>query len=163
MLTRRGWSIVGAAAGLFIGARLLGLVQLAVLAIAAATLVLGAYIWVRTHAPMLQAQRSLKERLQVGVDGRVDILLRPARRTPTLAIADSFDHGRRAARFLLPPLVVGEQARAAYRFPTDRRGRFEVGPLRATVTDPFGLATVSRRVLASEDVIVYPHVHDVPA
>jgi uncharacterized protein (DUF58 family) len=163
MLTRRGWSIVGAAAGLFIGARLLGLVQLAVLAIAATILVVGAYIWVRAHAPMLQAQRALKERLQVGVDGRVDLLLRTARRTPTLAIADSFDHGRRAARFLLPPLVVDEQARAAYRFPTDRRGRFEVGPLRATVTDPFGLATLSRRVLASEDVIVYPHVHDLPA
>jgi len=163
VLTRRGWSIVGAAVGLFVGGRLLGLVQLAVLAIAGAILVVGAYVWVRFSAPVLDADRSLKERLQVGVDGRVDIAVRATRRTPTLAVADSFDHGRRAARFLLAPLVAGEQGRAAYRFPTDRRGRFEVGPLRATLTDPFGLATVTRRVLGSEDVVVYPRVHDVPA
>ncbi len=34
MLTRRGWSFVGVAAGLYLGGRLLGLVQLAVLAVA---------------------------------------------------------------------------------------------------------------------------------
>ena len=53
--------------------------------------------------------------------------------TPTLSVNDAFDGGRRAARLLLAPLHAGEEARAAYRFPTDRRGRFEVGPLRVTV------------------------------
>src|SRR5437764_633303 len=72
MLTRRGWSLIGAAAGLYVGSRLLGLVQLAVLGIAAALLVLVAYIWVRAHPPALTARRDLKERLQVGVDGRVE-------------------------------------------------------------------------------------------
>src|SRR4051794_518622 len=164
MLTRRGWSFIGAAAGLYVGARLLGLVQLAVLGIGAAILVLAAYIWVRVHTPALQAQRDVKERLQVGVDGRVDLLVRAGhRRTATLAVADSFDHGRRAARFLLAPLGPHEDARAAYRFPTDRRGRYEVGPLRATLTDAFGLVGTTRRVLASEEVIVYPRVHDIVA
>jgi uncharacterized protein (DUF58 family) len=162
MLTRRGWSFIGAAVGLYAGARLLGLVQLAVLGIACALLVLGAYIWVRVHAPRLVARRDLKERLQVGVDGRVDLVVRAtSRRTPTLAVADSFDRGRRAARFLLRPLAAGEDARAAYRFPTDRRGHYEVGPLRATVSDPFGLVASTKRVLASEDVIVYPRVHEI--
>jgi uncharacterized protein (DUF58 family) len=161
VLTRRGWSIVGAAVGLYVGARLLGLVQLAVLGVTAAFLVIAAYIWVRVHTPALAAERSLKERLQVGVDGRVDVAVRAPRRTATLAVADSFDRGRRAARFLLAPLAPGEEARAAYRFPTDRRGRFEVGPLRATLTDPFGLVTVTRRILAAEEVIVYPRVHDI--
>jgi uncharacterized protein (DUF58 family) len=164
VLTRRGWSFIGAAAGLYVGARLLGLVQLAVLGIGAALLVVVAYIWVRAHTPALTAQRDLKERLQVGVDGRVDVLVRAdRRRTPTLAVADSFDRGRRAARFLLAPLGPGEEARAAYRFPTDRRGRYEVGPLRATLTDPFGLVGTTRRVLAAEEVIVYPRVHDISA
>jgi uncharacterized protein (DUF58 family) len=164
MLTRRGWSFIGAAAGLYVGARLLGLVQLAVLGIGAALLVVVAYIWVRAHPPALTARRDLKERLQVGVDGRVDILVRGEGRHPaTLAVADSFDRGRRAARFLLAPLGPGEEARAAYRFPTDRRGRYEVGPLRATLTDPFGLVATTRRVLAAEEVIVYPRVHDIVA
>jgi uncharacterized protein (DUF58 family) len=164
MLTRRGWSLVGAAIGLFIGGRLLGLVQLAVLAVATVLALVGADLWVRLHQPALGARRSLRERLQVGHEGRVDLTVWPTtRRTPTMAIADAFDRGRRAARFLLGPLREGEEARAAYRFPTDRRGRFEVGPLRATVSDPFGLVERARRVLAAEQVIVYPRVHEIVA
>jgi uncharacterized protein (DUF58 family) len=164
MITRRGWSLVGAAAGLYIGARFLGLVQLAVLSVATIFLLVAAYLWVRFNAPVLTARRDLKERLQVGVEGRVDLTVGAVeRRTATLALADAFDRGRRAARFLLPPLDPGEDARAAYRFPTDRRGRFEVGPLRATITDAFGLASTTRRVLANEEVIVYPRVHDIVA
>src|SRR5438105_11644180 len=104
MLTRRGWSLIGAAAGLYVGSRLLGLVQLAVLGIAAALLVVVAYIWVRSHPPALTARRDLKERLQVGVDGRVDLLVRAGgRRTTTLAVADAFDGGRPAAPLLPAP------------------------------------------------------------
>jgi len=161
MLTRRGWSFVGATVGLYLGARLLGLVQLAVLAAASALLLIGAYVWVRVKTPALVARRALKELLQVGVEGRVDLVVTATRRTPTIAIADAFDQGRRAARFLLAPLGPGEQARAAYRFPTDRRGRFEIGPLRATLTDPFGLVAASRRLLGTEQVIVYPRVHEI--
>jgi uncharacterized protein (DUF58 family) len=162
MLTRRGWSLVGAAIGLFIGGRLLGLVELAVLAVATVLALVGADLWVRLHPPSLGARRSLRERLQVGHEGRVDLTVWPTTRaTPTMAISDAFDGGRRAARFLLAPLHEGEEARAAYRFPTDRRGRFEIGPLRATVSDPFGLVERARRVMATEDVVVYPRVHDI--
>jgi uncharacterized protein (DUF58 family) len=163
VLTRRGWSFVGAVIGLYVGSRLLGLVQLAVLAVAAVVLLVGAYIWVRVKTPALVARRQLRELLQVGVEGRVDLAVTATGRTPTLAIADAFDHGRRAARFLLAPLAPGETGRAAYRFPTDKRGRFEIGPLRATVTDAFGLVSSSHRILGSEQVIVYPQVHDIVA
>jgi uncharacterized protein (DUF58 family) len=162
MVTRRGWSLVGAAVGLYLGARLLGLVQLAVLAVATTILLIASYIWVRTRRPTFAARRDLRERLQVGVEGRVDLTLSAtSKRTPTVALADAFDRGRRAARFLVPPLAPGEDARAAYRFPTDRRGHFEVGPLRATVSDAFGLVSVTRRVLPVEDVLVYPRVHEI--
>jgi uncharacterized protein (DUF58 family) len=161
MLTRRGWSFVGAAIGLYLGARLLGLVQLAVLSVVTVLLLIGAYVWVRLKVPALGARRTLKELLQVGVEGRVDLVITATRRSSTIAVADAFDQGRRAARFLLAPLTPGEEARAAYRFPTDRRGRFEIGPLRATLSDPFGLAMASRRVLGTEQVIVYPRVHEI--
>jgi uncharacterized protein (DUF58 family) len=163
VLTRRGWSFIGAAIGLYVGARLLGLVQLAVLSVATVVLLVGAYVWVRTRRPSLVARRHLRELLQVGVEGRVDLAVTAAGRTPTLAVADAFDHGRRAARFLLAPLAPGETGRAAYRFPTDRRGRFEIGPLRVTVTDAFGLVSSTHRVLGTEQVIVYPQVHDIIA
>jgi uncharacterized protein (DUF58 family) len=161
MITRRGWALVGSAVGLFVAGRILGLVQLAVLALAAALTLVAAMIRVRAHTPRLRARREVKERLQVGVQGRVDVVVEAARNSPTLSVNDAFDGGRRAARLLLAPLHAGEEARAAYRFPTDRRGRFEVGPLRATMTDPFGLVQRSRHVLGAEQVIVYPRVRDV--
>jgi uncharacterized protein (DUF58 family) len=161
MITRRGWALAGSAIGLFVSGRILGLVQLAVLAITALITLAVAFAWVRVNTPRLRARREVKERLQVGVQGRVDVVVEAPRNTPTLSINDAFDGGRRAARLLLAPLHAGEEARAAYRFPTDRRGRFEVGPLRATVTDPFGLVQGSRHILGSEKVIVYPRVRDV--
>lgn len=161
MITRRGWALVGSALGLFIAGRILGLVQLAVLAVAAVLALAVAFVWVRAHPARLRARREVKERLQVGVQGRVDVVVEAASNTTTLSVNDSFDGGRRAARLLLAPLHAGEVARAAYRFPTDRRGRFEVGPLRATVTDPFGLVQRSRVLLGTEQVIVYPRVRDV--
>ena len=161
MITRRGWALVGSAVGLFVAGRILGLVQLAVLAFTAAVTLAAAIVWVRTQVPRLRARRELKERLQVGVQGRVDVVVQATRTTATLAVNDAFDGGRRAARLLLAPLHAGEEARAAYRFPTDRRGRFEVGPLRVSVSDPFGLVQRTRFLLGTEEVIVYPRVRDV--
>ena len=161
MITRRGWALVGAAGGLFVAGRILGLVQLAVLAFAAALTLLAAFVWVHLRDPKLRGRRELKERLQVGVQGRVDIVVEATRASATLSVNDAFDGGRRAARLLLAPMHSGEEARAAYRFPTDRRGRYEVGPLRVTVADPFALFERTRIVLGTEEVIVYPRVRDV--
>ena len=163
MLTRRGWSLLGATTGLYIGSRVLGLVQLVVLAAAGLLLLGGAALWVRLHPLELRAQRHLRERLQVGVDGRVDLAIesRAERTMPTVTVSDAFDRGRRSARFLLAPIEPGEVARAAYRLPTEQRGRFELGPLRATMSDPFGLASHTRRVTGTEEVIVFPRVHEI--
>ena len=52
----------------------------------------------------------------------------PAARRPRPRVTDVFDDGRRAARFLTPALDTGQRGRAAYRIPTDRRGRFRSDP-----------------------------------
>jgi uncharacterized protein (DUF58 family) len=60
-------------------------------------------------------------------------------------------------------LAAGAVARAAYRVPTRRRGRYRVGPLSLSASDPFGLA---RRVLPSvvdSDVLIRPHIDDIVA
>ena len=75
MITRRGWALVGSAIGLFAAGRILGLVQLAVLALAALLTLLVAIVWVRANTPRLRARREVKERLQVGVQGRVDVVV----------------------------------------------------------------------------------------
>ena len=165
-LTRRGWTLLGASLGLLVAGRLLGTVELSILAVAGLVLLLVALRWARTHTPALVARRDLRPaRLHVGGDGRVDLALsnQAQQRTPQLAVTDVFDDGRRAARFLLPPLPPDETARAAYRLPTSRRGRYRVGPLAVAATDPFGLARRTWTLGETEEVTVCPRVHDILA
>jgi uncharacterized protein (DUF58 family) len=100
-------------------------------------------------------------RLHVGADGRIVLDGAAAADTPLLALTDHVDEGRRAARFLLPPTPAGSPLRAVYRIPTRRRGRHQVGPLMATVSDPFGIARRSFVVRESVDVVICPRVHAV--
>ena len=101
----------------------------------------------------------------MGAEGRIDITVehRGKRATPLLTATDWFDEGRRAARFLVPPLAPGAVARSAYRIPTRRRGRYQVGPLVVRASDPFGFTRRSLGEVAETDVLVRPRVHDVVA
>jgi uncharacterized protein (DUF58 family) len=166
-LTRRGWSFFGATAGLVAGSYLLGAVEMLALALAALALLLGSAAWlaVGSGVDLTITRRVKPQRLQVGADGRIDITVenRAARGTPLLTATDFFDEGRRAARFLVPPLAPAGTARAAYRVPTRRRGRYRVGPLVVRAADPFGLASRSVATVGEVDVLVRPRVHDIVA
>ena len=165
MPTRRGWSLLGAIVGLYAGARILGLVPLALLAAQGGLLLAGAVTWTLTRRPQVRAGREVSACLQVGVEGRVglDVTNTGRRRTPTLAVTDAFDGGRGTSRFLVAPLAPGGSSRAAYRIPTDRRGLYRLGPLHLAAGDPFGLARTRRRAAGITEVIVHPRVHDVIA
>jgi uncharacterized protein (DUF58 family) len=166
-LTRRGWSLTGAAMGLVVGSFLLGALEMLVLGIAALVLVAAVALWLRVQAPpeLAVSRRVRPDRLHVGTEGRIDLLVENlgGRATPLLAATDWFDEGRRAARFLVPPLAPGASARAAYRIPTRRRGRYRVGPLGVSVTDPFGLARRSEPSAGEADLVVRPRVHEIVA
>ncbi len=162
-LTRRGWSLCGAACGLVITSRLLGVVQLLVLGVVGLALLAGALVWVRSRHPDLDLERTVSpDRIHVGGDGRVDLAVtnRGATTTPLLTLDERFGDGRRAARFLLPPVGPGDTARAAYRIPTVQRGHYAIGPMVASLSDPFGLAQTSTELGALDQVTVYPRIHD---
>jgi uncharacterized protein (DUF58 family) len=166
-LTRRGWSLVGAALGLVVGSFLLGTIEMLVLGLAALALLAGVTGWLLLgRAPDLAFQRRvMPDRLQVGADGRIDLRVenRGTRATPLLVATDWFDEGRRAARFLVPPLPPDTTARAAYRVPTRRRGRYRVGPLAVSATDAFGLARRLLPTVPDSEVLVRPRIHDIVA
>jgi uncharacterized protein (DUF58 family) len=166
-LTRRGWSLTGAAFGLVIGSYLLGTIEMLVVGLAALALVVVAASWLRFQSPptLAVSRRVHPDRLHVGSEGRIDLLVENlgTRATPLLAATDWFDEGRRAARFLVPPLAAGATARAAYRIPTRRRGRYRVGPLAIGVTDPFGVARRSEPSAGEAELVVRPRVHDIVA
>jgi uncharacterized protein (DUF58 family) len=164
MLTNRGWSLVGAAAALLVGARVLGVVELAMLAAAAFLAVLAAVLRVRRAAVPLSAARVLRPaRAEAGSAARADLSVANlgSRSTGILSATDSFDGGRRVARFLVPPMAPGEMAEAAYRLPTGRRGIYSIGPLTVSVTDPFGVAEATVTAAGTDRFVVYPRIEDV--
>lgn len=162
-LTTRGWTLLATAAGLYLGSRALGAVELSMLAAGGlVTTVLGALIALLGH-PRVKVSRTIRPaRLYAGTVAHAEIeLVNTGKRvTPVLAVVDRFT-GRREARFAVPPLLADETARGGYRIPTDRRGVYEVGPLQIAVTDPLGLV---RRVVVTqpvERVTVFPRVEPV--
>ncbi|HLF41210.1 MAG TPA: DUF58 domain-containing protein, partial [Acidimicrobiia bacterium] len=163
-LTNRGWSLVGAAVALLVGARVLGVVELAMLAACAFLAVIVGVMRVRRQGLRLDAERILRPtRAEAGAPARADLVLvnRGERATGVLAATDSFDGGRRVARFLVPPMARGEVAEAAYRLPTGRRGIYTVGPLTVSVTDPFGMAESTVTAAGTDRFVVYPRVEEV--
>lgn len=163
-LTNRGWSLCGAAAALLVGARVLGVEELAMLAAAAFLAVVFAFLRVRRHSLRISAQRTLHPgRAEAGSAARADLTVMNLgrRSTPVLAATDSFDAGRRVARFLVPPLAPGETADAAYRLPTSRRGIYKVGPLTLSVHDAFGVVETGVTLAGEDRFVVYPKVEDV--
>ncbi len=157
-LTRTG-ALVGvgcvAAAGL---AWLFGLPEVAALAAGGLVLLGVAILWVRVRRPRLVIQRVARPpRLEVGDRCEIRLAARnPARRTsPVLTLVDEVGtHG--TAQLELAPLARGERCVATYSMPTSRRGLHHVGPLTATVEDPFGLARRTRYDDHRLSVIVLP-------
>src|SRR5262245_20174681 len=162
-LTRRGWTLTGAASGLLLAGRLLGALELTILGVIAASLLLLAWLWARSRTRVVRVERTVRpSRVHVGGDARVDLEVDDPGSvdSPQLLLTDVFDEGRRAARFLVPSLRGGQRARAAYRVPTSRRGRYSLGPITLTVTDPFGLARRSWVVGDRDEVTICPRVHE---
>jgi uncharacterized protein (DUF58 family) len=162
-LTRRGWTLTGAASGLLLAGRLLGALELTILGVVTFSLLVLAWLWVRSRTRVVRVERTVRpSRVHVGGDARVDLEVDDPGSvdSPQLLLTDVFDEGRRAARFLVPGLKGGQKARAAYRVPTNRRGRYSLGPVSLTVTDPFGLARRSWIVGQQDEVTICPRVHE---
>ena len=160
MLSRRGWGMLAAAAAFLVAGRLLGLVELYVLAVALAGLVVAAIAYVRWRAVDVDVDRALHPpRVHAGAGSRVELALRNrGRRTPVLSVRDPFHRGWRWARFLVPPLAPGATTRAAYRLPTDQRGVYDIGPLEVVLSDPFALVTSRFATAGVAQLTVYPRI-----
>jgi uncharacterized protein (DUF58 family) len=164
VITARGWTLLIGSGVLWVAGHLLGAVDLYVLGTGGAALVGLAMLLARLPGPRLDVRRELHPpRVYAGTESRVELIVSNAgsRRTAVFGLRDPFDGGRRQARFLVSPLAPGESARAAYRLPTERRGIFTLGPLEASVTDPFGLAARTLRVAGASELTVYPRIDSI--
>jgi uncharacterized protein (DUF58 family) len=181
VLTRRGWALVSGSVTLVVLGRALGVLELFVLAGGGIGLAVVAVVsvLVRSRSTLEGTRRLVPPRVHAGAESRVELTVRNRgdRRSPVVTLRDAVvqvraggghgGHGATGARGggpglrgLAPPEPGGTD-RAAYRLGAERRGLFRIGPLEATVADPFGLAARTGQAAPATELTVYPRVESV--
>ena len=99
-LTRRGWTLTGAASGLLLAGRLLGALELTILGVMTISLLLVAWLWVRSRQLTVRVERTVRPtRVHVGGDARVDLEVHdPGRRSGAAACRRTVGAGTRSGR-----------------------------------------------------------------
>lgn len=166
-LTRRGRTLLGAAAGALVaawatgGQDLLGVTVLLVALPAAGVLVLR-----RTRYGLLIERHLERRYVSVGQVCDVRLALRNVSRVPLTSLL--VEERLPAAlgghpRFVVDWCGPGQRREVSYQLTPQRRGRYAVGPLVVRLTEPFGCAEVARRFPATAEVVVTPTVVALPA
>ncbi|MQA27792.1 MAG: DUF58 domain-containing protein [Micromonosporaceae bacterium] len=166
-LTTRGRSFLAAAAAAGLSALFLGeqdLLRVAVLLVAVPLL---AVIAVAGSRYRLTCSRVLQpRRVPMGSAARVVLRLQNTTGFPTgtLLLEDRLPYalGSRP-RLVLERLGARHSSSVAYAVRAESRGRYEIGPLRVRLTDPFGLCELVRSFPAVSQLTVIPQVHPLPA
>jgi uncharacterized protein (DUF58 family) len=157
----RGFLAAGAAAGgcaVLLGQR--DLLRVAVLLVA---LPLASVLLVARARHRIQLSRTVTpSRVSAGRPASVRLELRNLARLPTgVLLAEEhvpYVLGSRP-RFVVDRLDAGGRAAVGYSVRSDVRGRWEIGPLRLRLTDPFGMCEVTRSFSATDPLTVVPRVH----
>ncbi len=160
MLTRAGVVTLLVSLAILASGRLFGLPELFVLGAGGVMVLILAVLYVAVRRLRLEVSRRLSPpRVHAGNPCRVDLALqnRSRLRSPVLRLRDDVS-GTQGVELLVSPMRPGAGTQAVYRLPTDRRGIVQVGPLRLTVADPFGLAKLTTTGDREVSLIVYPRV-----
>jgi uncharacterized protein (DUF58 family) len=158
MPSRHGWAAAALAACAFAIGRVFGLIELYVFGTGLLIALAIGLISVRLPFPALGVERVVRpDMVAVGQPARVDIEVSNLGRTtsPQLQLWESVgDHG--GAPMQLAPLAPLTTATAAYQVPTTRRGRIELGPLRATRRDALALCQRTIVLTGVDELLVIP-------
>ena len=158
--TRAGIGLGIAVVACVVAGRILGLLELFVLAaMGAIALVLAALYTATVRLDLGVGRTATPARLRAGSPARIDLVLqnKGRRSTPLISAHDSVQ-GSRGAALLLAPIAQKRDARIAYRLPTSRRGVIKVGPLDLTLGDPLGLTKAKVRAAEVTNLMVHPQL-----
>jgi uncharacterized protein (DUF58 family) len=104
-------------------------------------------------------------RVPAGEPARVLIKLQNVSKLPTgvMLAEDTVPYllGARP-RFVLDRMLPQRTLQVDYGVRSQLRGRFRIGPLTVRLTDPFGLCELSRAFTSADQLVVTPHVVDLP-
>jgi uncharacterized protein (DUF58 family) len=160
MPTTRGWALLGAGFALVVLWWLLGEEELLLAGAFFIVGALAAVAYVRGHEPDLRLGRRLgTTAVHNGDTVQVTLTLRNPGRRPVrnLAVVDEVET-LGVASFEIDGVAPDEAVTATYRVQCRPRGIYQVGPIRATSTDPLGLAELSAPDGPADQLVVYPTV-----
>lgn len=136
--------------------RLFGVEEFYGLGLVGPILVIASWLRVRTAGASLVVSRRIEPRHPTaGDDVNVRLTVAAIERSPGCDVEDRLPLDGRVV-LSLGPMSTGASTTAAYRVPTTRRGRIEVGPATGVLTDPFGLVVRRTRLADPEEIIVLP-------
>jgi hypothetical protein len=162
VLTRAGVSVLVGSVVLGVAGRILGILELYVLAAAGLGLVVIALATVHWRPPTIEVERAIRPaRVHAGTTSRVELTVsnRGLSRSPVLAIDDDVS-GTAGAHLMVAPIHPNASVSATYRLPTEGRGVVAIGPLALVQPDPFGLARRVQRIGLPAELTVLPRVID---
>lgn len=165
MLTRRGLAVLASGLLLWVAARVLGSTDLTAVAVGLTALPLIALVSAKASSHELRTIRKLSSRGAFpGTQIRVSLTVenRYRSRTPPLLLEDSLPRSLgRSARAVVAGIPAGTRREISYTFRCGARGRYLIGPLLASVSDPFFLARQSLPISAErDDLLVYPEIEE---
>ena len=167
MVTRRGVGTLLAVAGLWVAARTFGVAQLHTAAVALLVLLGGAAVWIVFLPLRLEVDRSVEPgTVPYGGRARVQLLVRNLGSIPSPAawLEDAVPPALgQAPSFRVPVLTPHRMLDLSYDLEGVHRGRFVLGPLTATIRDPFGLVQRRRTIEVRDAFTVLPQVWPLPA
>lgn len=162
-LTSRGRGFLAAGAASAACAVLLGQRDLLRVAVLLVALPLASVLLVARARHRIQLSRTVTPaRVSAGRPASVRLELTNLARLPT-GVLLAEDHvpyvlGARP-RFVVDRLDAGARAAVGYSVRSDVRGRWNIGPMRLRMTDPFGMCEVVRAFSATDPLVVVPRVH----
>ena len=166
-LTTRGRAFVAAGVTAIVCASILDqttLVRVGVLVLVLP--LITAYVVGRSRYQLSLVRTVTPQLVSAGQPARVDLALANEGRAPNgvLMLEDQLPYvlGSRP-RFVLEGVGHGWRRRVSYQVRSDVRGRFELGPMRVRVGDPFGLVEVERAFQTSVPLTVTPRTVPLPA
>lgn len=165
-LTRTGGGVLAAAVFGWLLARALGGRTLFLIAYGAVVVVGIARFLGRTRLDLTAMRTELPPRLRQGQHVDVGLVVQASRRIGVFVLEEQL-HPRLGRGRTIPVagLASGGTVTHGYAVTPRLRGVYEVGPLQAIWTDPFGLTRRATELLPAETVIVHPAteaVHDRP-
>lgn len=159
-LTRAGHLVVVSSAALLGVGWYLGLRELLLLGGVGLVLVALSALRIALAGPRITVRR-LVEPAYVHAGGtsrvRIEVTNPNPRPSSSTLLHDAVD-GTAGATVMVGRLAPGATVTTAYRLPTHRRGRYKVGPLSASLADPFGLIQRGDVAVDATALVVFPPV-----